>query len=142
LILPAAELRSHSPSSSCRNRHWRPTLIAGISLHSAQRQTARVDIPSHFATAAVVNNGSKLDNDFAIEVLLPCDLFCGPIRQETAPAVRPLSGSGCAPDAGGAPGTDGHWPIPYFPDFSFRSFARGCQGCGNAFNHQADNGVL
>ncbi len=71
----ACECSSHCPSSCFRNLHCRPTLIAGISLHSAQRQTARVDIPSHFATAAVVSNGSKLDNDFPIRFSCHCDSF-------------------------------------------------------------------
>ena len=55
----SADLSSHSDTSSARNLHWRPTLIAGITLHSAHRQTARVEIPSQFATMAVVRRGSS-----------------------------------------------------------------------------------
>jgi hypothetical protein len=51
-------LCSHSRSSLSRNLHCRPILIAGISLHSAHRQTVRGAMPSHFATAAVVRSGS------------------------------------------------------------------------------------
>ena len=57
---------SHSESSCCRNLHCRPILMAGSSLHSAQRQTARVEIPSHFATAAVVKRGSQLNSNFSM----------------------------------------------------------------------------
>src|SRR5207245_5734280 len=48
----------HRFTSSSRNRHWRPTLIAGISPHSAQKQTVRADTPNHRATAAVDKRGS------------------------------------------------------------------------------------
>src|SRR5262249_13729111 len=52
------EFCSQSRRSLSRNLHCRPILRAGISLHSAQRQTVRGAIPSHFATAAVVRSGS------------------------------------------------------------------------------------
>src|SRR5262245_28617770 len=52
------ELSSQRRSSSSRKRHCRPTFSAGISPHSAQKQTVRVEIPSHRATAAVERKGS------------------------------------------------------------------------------------
>jgi hypothetical protein len=67
LTIAARPLCSHSRNSSCRNLHCRPTLIAGISLHSARRQTARVEIPSHRATAAVVNSISGLDRNLSMK---------------------------------------------------------------------------
>ena len=66
LVLPARAACNHSRNSSCRNLHCRPTLIAGISLHSAHRQTARVEMPSHLATAAVVNSISEFDSNFSM----------------------------------------------------------------------------
>jgi hypothetical protein len=68
-VLSAFGLRSHSHNSPSRNRHWRPILMAGISLHSAHRQTVRGAMPNHFATAAVVKNGSRFDNTFCMVVL-------------------------------------------------------------------------
>src|SRR5262245_41100354 len=44
---------SHRRISSSRKRHCRPSFIAGISPHSAQKQTVRGDIPNHRATVAV-----------------------------------------------------------------------------------------
>jgi hypothetical protein len=64
--LAACGLSIHSRNSPSRNLHCRPILRAGISLHSAQRQSVRVATPSHFATAAVVRSGSRLDDGFCI----------------------------------------------------------------------------
>ena len=58
--LGESELSSHLANSLSRNLHWRPILIAGISLHSAHRQRVLVETPSHFETAAVVSNGSRI----------------------------------------------------------------------------------
>src|SRR5437879_7699251 len=44
-----------------RKRHCLPTLMAGSALHSAQRQTVRRAIPSHFDTSSVVSKGSSVD---------------------------------------------------------------------------------
>src|SRR5215813_7559361 len=44
---------SHRRISSSRKRHCRPTFNAGISPHSAQKQTVRGDIPNHRATVEV-----------------------------------------------------------------------------------------
>ena len=49
---------NHRRISSSRNRHCLPTFSAGISPHSAQKHTVRVDIPSHLATVAVERNAS------------------------------------------------------------------------------------
>jgi hypothetical protein len=49
-------------------------------LHSAQRQTARVEIPSHLATAAVVRSGSRFTNSFSMHLFRTVcleDVFCG-----------------------------------------------------------------
>ena len=101
--LPSCAFCSHSRKSSCRNLHWRPTLIAGSSLHSAQRHTARVEIPSHRATAAVVRSISEfvsnLSMDFA-SVLLFVRCFEGRVfpphgfHREGARYCSPLIGAG------------------------------------------------
>lgn len=57
---------SHLPNSFSRNLHCLPILIAGISSHSAHRQTVLADTPSHFATAAVVISGSRFKDNFSI----------------------------------------------------------------------------
>jgi hypothetical protein len=49
---------SHRRISSSRKRHCLPIFSAGISPHSAQKQTVRGDIPNHRATVAVERNGS------------------------------------------------------------------------------------
>jgi hypothetical protein len=87
LLTAARPLCSQSRNSSCRNLHCRPTLIAGISLHSARRQTARVDIPSHRATAAVLSSISGFDRNFSMKVG-PCSSELADTGQRTHFPVR------------------------------------------------------
>src|SRR5215471_20953945 len=49
--------------------------MAGISLHSAHRQSVRVETPSHFDTAAVLRRGSRIE-DFSIglSLLVECQV--------------------------------------------------------------------
>lgn len=100
--LAACGLSSHSLNSPSRNLHCRPILMAGISLHSAQRHSVRVATPSHFATAAVVRSGSRLDDDG----------FCiGLIGFHKAAIVH----------FGSAYSTQGHLPSPWRPSLSART---------------------
>ena len=100
--LAACGLSSHSRNSPSRNLHCRPILMAGISLHSAQRHSVRVATPSHFATAAVVRSGSRLDDDG----------FCiGLIGFHKAAIVH----------FGSAYSTQGHLPSPWRPSLSART---------------------
>jgi hypothetical protein len=70
--LAALGFRNHSNNSPSRNLHCLPILMAGISLHSAHRHIVRGATPSHFATAAVVRNDSRLGNDFSMRAISPC----------------------------------------------------------------------
>lgn len=47
-------MASHRTMASRWNRHWRPTLIAGSSEHSAHKHTVLGDMPSQTANCAVL----------------------------------------------------------------------------------------
>jgi hypothetical protein len=100
--------RSHSHNSPSRNLHWRPILIAGISLHSAHRHTVRGAIPSHCATAAVVRNDSRFDSDLfmsAFSLVSYCGvvLWLGKLKRLVPRRRRRLSSVIEMPSAGLGP---------------------------------------